>query len=334
MPTDAVVADEQIESLTRQVNTPEDDDPAETQDWLDALDALIESAGKERANYILAQVQLAALRRGLGVPARFNTPYVNTIPADRQPPFPGNRSLERRIKSLTRWNAMAMVARGHNGGHISTYASAATLYETGFNHFFRGPDAPGGGDLVFFQGHASPGIYARAFLEGRLSETNLVNFRKELAAGGGLSSYPHPWLMPHFWQFPTVSMGLGPILSIYQARFNRYLEHRGLKDTSDQHVWCFIGDGETDEPETLGALTLASREKLDNLTFVINCNLQRLDGPVRGNGKIIQELEAAFRGAGWNVIKVIWGSDWDPLFEHATEGLLANRLGEVGDGEF
>jgi pyruvate dehydrogenase E1 component len=333
MPTHAVVEDEQIERSTRPVNTPEDDDPAETQDWLDALDGLIESAGEERANYVLAQLQLAALRRGLGVPARFNTPYVNTIPADEQPDFPGNRKLEHRIKSLTRWNAMAMVARGHNGGHISTYASAATLYEIGFNHFFKGPKAEGGADLLYIQGHASPGIYARAFLEGRLSKKQLENFRKELAPGGGLSSYPHPWLMPGFWQFPTVSMGLGPIMAIYQARFNRYLENRGLIPHNERHVWCFVGDGECDEPETLGALTLASRELLDNLTFVINCNLQRLDGPVRGNGKVIQELEAAFRGAGWNVIKVVWGSDWDPLLARDTTGLLVKRMGEVVDGE-
>jgi pyruvate dehydrogenase E1 component len=333
MPTDAVVADEQIERPTRPVNTPEDDDPAETQDWLDALDALIESAGEERANYVLAQLQLAALRRGLGVPARFNTPYVNTIPADEQPDFPGNRKLEHRIKSLVRWNAMAMVARGHNGGHISTYASAATLYEIGFNHFFKGPKAEGGADLLYIQGHASPGIYARAFLEGRLTKKHLENFRKELAPGGGLSSYPHPWLMPGFWQFPTVSMGLGPIMAIYQARFNRYLENRGLIAHNERHVWCFVGDGECDEPESLGALTLASRELLDNLIFVINCNLQRLDGPVRGNGKVIQELEAAFRGAGWNVIKVVWGSDWDPLLAKDPSGLLVKRMGEVVDGE-
>ena len=234
---------------------------------------------------------------------------------------------------------MAMVVRANKhqdgiGGHISTYASAATLYEIGFNHFFRGPNAEGGGDQVYFQGHASPGIYARAFLEGRITATQLENFRRELAPGGGLSSYPHPWLMPHFWEFPTVSMGLGAIMAIYQARFNRYLEHRGLQDTSKQRVWCFLGDGETDEPESLGAITLASREGLDNLIFVVNCNLQRLDGPVRGNGKIIQELEAAFRGAGWNVIKVIWGSDWDALLARDKSGLLIKRMGEVVDGEY
>ncbi len=332
MPLDAVVSEPQAEDQTGALVVA-DPDPQETQDWLDALDALLESAGPERAHYILTRLQMEAHRHGVRTPTGFNTPYINTIPAEDQPPFPGDRELERRIKSLTRWNAMAMVARGHNGGHISTYASAATLYEVGFNHFFHGPDAPGGGDLVFFQGHASPGIYARAFLEGRLTDEHLENFRKELAPGGGLSSYPHPWLMPNFWQFPTVSMGLGPITAIYLARFNRYLQHRGIKDTSAQHVWCFIGDGETDEPETLGAITLAAREHLDNLIFVINCNLQRLDGPVRGNGKIMQELETAFRGAGWNVLKVVWGSDWDPLLDRDESGLLVRRMNEVLDGE-
>jgi pyruvate dehydrogenase E1 component len=337
MPLDAVVSDAQVEHLNGAAPgapaVPADPDPAETRDWLDALDALLETAGPDRARYVLTRLQMEAQRYGIAASGALNTPYVNTIPPDDQPEFPGDRQLERQIKSLVRWNAMAMVARGHNGGHISTYASAATLYEVGFNHFFQGPDAPGGGDLVFFQGHASPGIYARAFLEGRLTEKHLENFRKELAAGGGLSSYPHPWLMPTFWQFPTVSMGLGPIMAIYQARFCRYLEQRGLKETSGQHVWCFVGDGETDEPETLGAITLASRERLDNLIFVINCNLQRLDGPVRGNGKIIQELETAFRGAGWNVLKVVWGSDWDPLFGHDERGLLVRRMNEVVDGE-
>src|SRR5262245_21172296 len=262
MPTDAVVTDEPVDERPKLIHTPDDPDPAETQDWLDALDALIESGGEERDNFVLAPVQLAALRPGLGEPARFNTPYINTIPADEQPEFPGDRKLERRIKGFARWNAMAMVARGHNGGHISTYASAATLYEVGFNHFFRGPDHPKGADLLYIQGHASPGIYARAYAEGRLTEKQLEHFRKELAPGGGLSSYPHPWLMPTFWQFPTVSMGLGPIMAIYQARFNRYLEHRGLVKPTDRHVWCFMGDGECDEPESLGALTLASREHL------------------------------------------------------------------------
>jgi pyruvate dehydrogenase E1 component len=316
-----------------------DADVAETREWLDSLESVLQHDGPERARFLLGELKGKAVRSGVEIPFTANTPYINTIPADRQPPFPGSREIERRIKSLVRWNAMAMVVRANKredgiGGHISTYASAANLYEIGFNHFFEGPDAPGGGDQVYIQGHASPGIYARAFLEGRLSAAQLENFRRELQPGGGLSSYPHPWLMPGFWQFPTVSMGLAPILAIYQARFNRYLQHRGLKDTSQQHVWCFLGDGETDEPESLGALTLASREGLDNLIFVINCNLQRLDGPVRGNGKIIQELEAAFRGAGWNVIKVIWGSDWDPLLAKDKSGLLVKRMGEVVDGEF
>jgi pyruvate dehydrogenase E1 component len=316
-----------------------DVDAAETQEWLDALQSVLQNEGHERARFLLTQLKNAANRQGVAVAFTANTPYINTISPEQQPPFPGSREIERRIKSLARWNAMAMVVRANKhapgiGGHISTYASAATLFEIGFNHFFRGPEAPGGGDQVYFQGHASPGIYARAFLEGRLTAAQLENLRRELAPGGGLSSYPHPWLMPSFWQFPTVSMGLGAILAIYQARFNRYLEHRGLQDTSKQRVWCFLGDGETDEPESLGAITLASREGLDNLIFVINCNLQRLDGPVRGNGKIIQELEAAFRGAGWNVIKVIWGSDWDTLVARDQSGLLVQRMNEVCDGEF
>jgi pyruvate dehydrogenase E1 component len=267
-----------------------------------------------------------------------NTPYVNTIPVEAEPPYPGDRELERRIKSLIRWNAMAMVVRANSntnvGGHISTYASCATLYEVAFNHFLRGGDADRTGDLVYFQGHASPGIYARAFLEYRLNEQHLQNFRRELQPGGGLSSYPHPYLMPEFWQFPTVSMGLGPILSIYQARFNRYLQARGFLTGEEPRVWAFVGDGEIDEPETLGALTLASRENLDNLIWVVNCNLQRLDGPVRGNGKIIQELEAAFAGAGWNVIKVVWGSDWDPLLAGDEQGLLVKRMEEAVDGDY
>ncbi|MEM7393665.1 MAG: pyruvate dehydrogenase (acetyl-transferring), homodimeric type, partial [Verrucomicrobiota bacterium] len=269
-----------------------------------------------------------------------STPYVNTIPLKDQPPFPGNRELERRIKSIVRWNAMAMVVRANNrgggvGGHISTFASSATLYEIGYNHFFRGRGEDGySGDAIYFQGHGSPGMYSRAFLENRLSEQNLENFRRELQPEMGLSSYPHPWLMPDFWEYPTVSMGLGPIMSIYHARFVEYLMDRGLKAKSDQKVWAFLGDGECDEPESLGALTLASREKLDNLIFVINCNLQRLDGPVRGNGRIIQELEAAFRGAGWNVLKVVWGGGWDPLLERDTNGLLVNRFEEMVDGQF
>ena len=314
-------------------------DDGELKDWLASLDYVLNSGTPDRVQYLLQQLQIRAQESGVTLPFTYNTPYINTISKDKQSPFPGNRELERRIKSIIRWNAMAMVVRANKltegvGGHISTYASSATLYEIGFNHFFRGRTDTSNGDLVYFQGHASPGIYARAFVEGRLSETNLCNFRRELAVGGGLSSYPHPWLMPSFWQFPTVSMGLAPIMGIYQARFNRYLEDRGLKPKDDNKVWVFMGDGESDEPESLGALTMASREKLDNLIFVINCNLQRLDGPVRGNGKIIQELEALFRGAGWNVIKVIWGHDWDNLLEKDTEGLLAHRMGEVVDGEF
>jgi pyruvate dehydrogenase E1 component len=316
-----------------------DSDAAETKEWLESMNGVLQNSGAERLRFLLTQLNFQASRHGVSTPFTANTPYINTIPPDSQPPFPGSREIERRIKSLVRWNAMAMVVRANKqssgiGGHISTYASAATLCEIGLNHFFRGPEAPGGGDQVYFQGHASPGIYARAFLEGRLSMAQLENFRRELAPGGGLSSYPHPWLMPGFWQFPTVSMGLGAITAIYQARFNRYLEHRGLQDTSKQKVWCFLGDGETDEPESLGALTLAAREGLDNLIFIVNCNLQRLDGPVRGNGKIIQELEAAFRGAGWNVIKVIWGSDWDALLARDKSGLLVQRMNEVCDGEF
>lgn len=316
-----------------------DPDVAETREWLDSLEAVLQTQGPGRAHFLLNKLDERAARHGVELPFTANTPYINTIPVELQPPLPGNRETERRIKSLVRWNAMAMVVRANKneagiGGHISTYASAATLLEIGFNHFFHGPQHPGGGDQVYFQGHASPGIYARAFLEGRITARQLENFRRELAEGGGLSSYPHPWLMPSFWKFATVSMGLGAIMAIYQARFNRYLEHRGLKDTSQQKVWCFLGDGETDEPESLGALTLGSREGLDNLVFVVNCNLQRLDGPVRGNGKIIQELEAAFRGAGWNVIKVIWGSDWDPLLAQDKSGLLVQRMGEVCDGEY
>ncbi|MDD4890027.1 MAG: pyruvate dehydrogenase (acetyl-transferring), homodimeric type, partial [Phycisphaerae bacterium] len=317
----------------------EDIEAVETRDWLDALDDVLYQRGPDRARRLLSALQIRAQRAGVELPVTSQTPYVNTIPVEHQPPYPGSREIEKRIKSLIRWNAMAMVVRANRqehgiGGHISTYASAATLYEVGFNHFFRGRDHACGGDLVFFQGHASPGIYARAFLEGRLTEAQLANFRRELAPGGGLASYPHPWLMPDFWQFPTVSMGLGPIMAIYQARFMRYLEDRGLREHTDAKVWAFLGDGETDEPEALGAISLASREKLDNLIFVVNCNLQRLDGPVRGNGSIIQELEAVFRGDGWNVIKVIWGSEWDPLFARDTEGLLARRLGEIVDGEY
>jgi len=319
---------------------PNDVDPAETAEWLESLDYILESKGPERVQQLLATLEEAAHRNGVDLPFTATTPYVNTIPRSEQPPYPGDRELERRIKSYVRWNAMAMVTRANRdpaapGGHISTFASSATLYEVAMNHFIRGRGESGyDGDQVYYQGHASPGMYARAFLEGRLTEQNLVNFRRELAEGGGLSSYPHPWLMPDFWEFPTVSMGLGPIMAIYQARFNEYLTDRGVKDCSDKRVWAFLGDGECDEPESLGAISLASREKLDNLIFVINCNLQRLDGPVRGNGKIIQELEGTFRGAGWNVIKVIWGDDWDPLIEADEDGLLARRMMEVVDGEY
>src|SRR5579872_5093489 len=298
-------------------------DPQEMQEWFESFDAVLRDEGEETASLLLDRLRARAQTLGVGPAFTANTPYLNTIPADQQPVFPGDQEIERRIKSLIRWNALAMVVRANRvdhsiGGHISTYASAATLFEVGFNHFFRGRTEEFEGDTVYLQGHASPGVYARAFLEGRLSMKQLENFRRELKEGGGLTSYPHPWLMPDFWEFPTVSMGLSPLLAIYQARFNRYLQDRGIKDTSGQRVWCLLGDGETDEPEALGALTLAAREQLDNLTFVVNCNLQRLDGPVRGNGKIIQELEAVFRGAGWNVIKVIWGRDWDPLLAQDT----------------
>jgi pyruvate dehydrogenase E1 component len=311
----------------------------ETREWLESLNYVLERGGPERVARLLHELGVHAQQAGVKLPFTANTPYINTISAEKQLPFPGSREIERRIKSLIRWNAMAMVVRANReesgiGGHISTYASAATLYEVGFNHFFRARGDSQEGDIVYLQGHASPGIYARAFLEGRLSVEQLENFRRELEPRGGLSSYPHPWLMPNFWEFPTVSMGLSPIMAIYQARFNRYLEDRGLKKLSDAKVWAFVGDGETDEPETLGAITLAAREKLDNLIFVVNCNLQRLDGPVRGNGSIVQELEAIFRGAGWNVVKVLWGDAWDPLLAKDDEGLLVKRMGEVVDGEY
>jgi len=310
----------------------------ETGEWIESLDAVLREGGPERVRELLIALERRAAEAGVTLPYRANTPYVNTIPRDRQPRYAGDLELERRVRRLVRWNAMAMVVRANRaeegiGGHISTFASAATLLEVGFNHFFRGPDAEDGGDQVYFQGHATPGVYSRAFLEGRLTEKQLENFRRELAPGGGLSSYPHPWLMPQFWSFPTVSMGLAPIMAIYQARYNRYLEDRGLAEPRGR-VWAFMGDGETDEPESLGAITLASRERLDNLIFVINCNLQRLDGPVRGNGKIIQELEAVFRGAGWNVIKVIWGGAWDPLLERDKTGLLLRRMEEATDGDY
>ena len=313
-------------------------DELELKEWLESLEYVLQSGGPEKVKELLHNLDTYAQEAGVELPFTANTPHINTIPKSAQPPFPGGREIERRIKSLIRWNAMAMVVRANKeengiGGHISTYASAATLYEIGFNHFFRGKDSNHDGDIVYFQGHAAPGIYARAFLEGRITKEQLKNFRRELKPGGGLSSYPHPWLMPDFWEFPTVSMGLGPIQAIYQARFNRYLEDRGLKKPSDQKVWAFLGDGETDEPEALGAISLAAREKLDNLIFVINCNLQRLDGPVRGNGNIVQELESVFRGAGWNVIKVIWGGDWDPLLEADKSGMLLKRMNEGVDGE-
>jgi pyruvate dehydrogenase E1 component len=314
-------------------------DAAEMREWLDSLDYVLQNGGPVKVARLLKELTIHARQNGVKLPFTANTPYINSIPSDEQALMPGNPDFERRIKSLVRWNAAAMVVRANKaeegiGGHISTYASAATLYEVGFNHFFRGHDGEDDGDLVFFQGHAAPGIYARAYLEGRIDETQLENFRRELKPGGGLSSYPHPWLMPDFWDYPSVSMGLSPIMAIYHARFIRYLEDRGLKPRMGGKVWAFLGDGETDEPEALGAITLPSREKLDNLIFVINCNLQRLDGPVRGNGQIIQELEAAFRGAGWNVIKVIWGREWDSLLAKDRDGLLVKRMGEIVDGQY
>ncbi len=317
-------------------------DEVETREWLDSLDYVLQSGGAAKVARLLRELTIHARQNGVKLPFTANTPYINTISGEEQVLMPGSPDLERRIKSLVRWNAAAMVVRANKaeegiGGHISTFASAATLYEVGFNHFFRGHDStdPGAdGDVIYFQGHAAPGIYARAYLEGRIDETHLENFRRETKGGGGLSSYPHPWLMPDFWDYPTVSMGLGPIMAIYQARFMRYLEDRGLKQKSNAKVWAFLGDGETDEPEALGAITLPAREKLDNLIFVINCNLQRLDGPVRGNGQIIQELEAAFRGAGWNVIKALWGREWDPILAKDREGLLVKRMGEIVDGQY
>ncbi|MBV8488397.1 MAG: pyruvate dehydrogenase (acetyl-transferring), homodimeric type, partial [Planctomycetaceae bacterium] len=307
-------------------------DPLETAEWRDALDSVLAFEGPERAQFILSQLTEEARRRGAPVPYSANTPYLNTIRPDREARHPGDRAIERRIRSLIRWNAVAIVLRANKvsselGGHIASFQSAATLYDVGMMHFWHAPTDTHGGDLIYYQGHSSPGFYARAFLEGRLDEERLLNFRQEVD-GHGLSSYPHPWLMPDFWQFPTVSMGLGPIMAIYQARFLRYLEGHGLARTAGRKVWAFLGDGETDEPESLGAIGMAGRERLDNLIFVINCNLQRLDGPVRGNGKIIQELEAGFRGAGWNVIKVIWGTGWDRLIAADTDGLLLKRMEE------
>ena len=316
-----------------------DIDPDETREWIESFDAAVDSDGRQRARFLILKLLERARERQVGVPPLRSTDYINSIPPEREPWFPGDEDIERRIRAYIRWNAAIMVSRANKtvgvGGHIATYASAASLYEVGFNHFFRGKDhATGMGDHVYFQGHAAPGIYARAFLEGRLTEQHLDGFRQEKSAAPfGLSSYPHPRLMPDFWEFPTVSMGLGPISAIYQARFNRYLHARGLADTSDSHVWAFLGDGEMDEVESLGAIGVAAREELDNLTFVINCNLQRLDGPVRGNGKIIQELESHFRGAGWNVIKVIWGRDWDPLLARDGDGVLVNKMNTTPDGQ-
>jgi pyruvate dehydrogenase E1 component len=315
----------------------QDSDPTETREWMDALDGVIHNAGKERANYLMRQVAKHAVDSGVRLPSAITTPFHNTISPAEQATMPGDLFMERRIRSLIRWNAVAMVMRANDnsdglGGHISSFSSSATLYDVGFNHFFRGTDDGHPGDLIFYQGHSAPGIYARSFLEGRLTEEQLDRFRREVG-GDGLSSYPHPWLMPDYWQFPTVSMGLGPIQAIYQARVMKYQADRGLVDHQDRNVWCFMGDGECDEPESLGAISLAGREKLGNLIFVVNCNLQRLDGPVRGNGKIIQELEGVFRGAGWDVIKVIWGRKWDPLLERDESGMLQKRMDEVCDGE-
>ena len=317
-----------------------DTDPGETEEWLDSLDAVVEVQGKNRARYLLSRLLERARASQVSFPATVSTPYVNSISAEYEPWFPGDEHLERRIRAYIRWNAAVMVVRANTnadgiGGHLSTFASSASLYEIGFNHFFKGKDSGSPGDHVYFQGHAAPGVYARAFLERRLNEDDLNSFRREIGRGGrGLSSYPHPRLMPEFWEFPTVSMGLGPLTALYQARFNRYLLNRKIDDTSASRVWAFLGDGECDEPETLGSISLAAREHLDNLVFVVNCNLQRLDGPVRGNGKIIQELEATFRGAGWNVIKVIWGSKWDDLLARDTSGALLNKMNTTVDGEF
>ena len=316
-----------------------DIDPAETQEWLDSFDQLVGQEGESRARFLVYKLLKRARQLHVGLPPLTQTRYINTISPEQEPFFPGDEQIELRIRRIIRWNAVAMVLRANNrfpgiGGHLATYASAASLYEVGFNHFFRGKDDGTSGDQVFYQGHAAPGIYARAFLEGRLSEDQLDHFRRETVPGQGLSSYPHPRLMPDFWEFPTVSMGLGPISAIYQARYNRYLHNRGLLDTSGSRVWAFLGDGETDEPEALGALNLAAREGLDNLTFVVNCNLQRLDGPVRGNGKIIQELESSFRGAGWNVIKVIWAREWDELLARDVDGVLVEKMNNTLDGEF
>src|SRR5262245_15596233 len=326
---------ELLDDFKRQLPDP---DPQETREWLEALDGVVETHGHERADFLLRKVLKRARQLRIGLPGLVQTRYINTISPEQEPHFPGDEEMELPVRRIIRWNAAVMVLRGNQrspglGGHLSTYASAASLYEVGFNHFFRGKDDGGSGDQIYFQGHAAPGIYSRAFLEGRLTEAQLDHFRREVRRGSGLSSYPHPRLMPDFWEFPTVSMGLGPINAIYQARFNRYLASRGLADTSGSRVWAFLGDGEMDEPEATGALSLAAREGLDNLTFVVNCNLQRLDGPVRGNGKVIQELEAVFTGAGWNVIKVIWAREWDALLAQDYEGALVERMNDTVDGD-
>jgi pyruvate dehydrogenase E1 component len=331
--------DKESDKVTTYRTDAADPNPLETQDWIESLLAVVGQEGQDRAQYLLRRVLQSAARLGASPVGTLNTEYVNTISADEEPPFPGDEAMEKRIRRMVRWNAVAMVHRANVkypgiGGHLSTYASSATLYEVGFNHFFRGKDHPGGGDHIFYQGHAAPGMYARAFLEGRLSAETMQRFRRDAERGLGLSSYPHPRLMPDFWEHPTVSMGLGPLCAIYQARFDKYLHHRSIKDTSQQRVWAFLGDGETDEPESLGALSMAGRERLDNLIFVVNCNLQRLDGPVRGNGKIIQELETVFRGAGWNVIKVIWGPEWDRLLQRDKDGILLQRMTDIVDGQW
>jgi pyruvate dehydrogenase E1 component len=316
-----------------------DIDPVETQEWIDSLDSIVRDRGKTRAQFLIRRILKRSRMLNVGIPELVQTPYINTISPEQEPPFPGDEQIEKRIRRMIRWNAVVMVTRANKhhegiGGHISTYASSASLYEVGFNHFFRGKDGDDAGDQIFFQGHGAPGIYARAFLEGRITESQMDHFRRECVPGQGLSSYPHPRLMPDFWEFPTVSMGLGPLNSLYQARFNRYLHARNIVNTENSRVWCFVGDGECDEPEALGSIFLASREKLDNLIFVVNCNLQRLDGPVRGNGKIIQELEMVFRGAGWNVIKVIWGREWDNLLKHDVDGVLLRKMNETVDGAY
>ncbi|MEO1884953.1 MAG: pyruvate dehydrogenase (acetyl-transferring), homodimeric type, partial [Methylococcales bacterium] len=325
------------DQMNKQSSNEGDVDPIETQEWIDSLTVVLEKEGHERVHFLIEQLVEVTRHSGWDIPFSANTAYVNTIPVSQQAKFPGDSELERRIRSYVRWNAMVMVLRANKstnvGGHISSFASAATLYDVGYNHFWRAPSEGHGGDMIFVQGHSAPGSYSRAFMLGRLTEAQMDSFRQEVD-GDGLSSYPHPWLMPDFWQFPTVSMGLGPIMSIYQARFMRYMQDRGFADTHNRKVWAFLGDGETDEPESLGAIGMAGREKLDNLIFVINCNLQRLDGPVRGNGKIIQELESSFRGAGWNVIKLVWGDRWDALLQRDTEGLLAKRMMDCIDGDY